>query len=336
MRTVASNGPRARWLVALLLAGATAMAVGGFAGPRAQGAVEVVQPTLLVAADLRGHALLLFDPARPEDARRIPLPGGPHELALLPDGRVVTSLEQAGALALVDVSTAVVESIAVGGLPHGLVVHDGVLEFTDRDRDQVRRLRIADWAELDPIPSGHWPHALAALPQGGLVVANAGDDSLTMAGRTVAVSALPETVAVSPTGDRIATAGAVGDTVELLNADGVVRARSEVSGRPVRVVFDASGDSVAVALSASAAVALVDAGGDVRRVAVGGLPDGLAFDPAGHLLYVSDLSAGRLTAVDASSGRIEAVYRGGVSTGALLFVPPRGQVGGLPSPLVRQ
>ena len=37
-------------------------------------------PTPLLVADLRGHALVVLDPADPAAARRIPLPGGPHEL----------------------------------------------------------------------------------------------------------------------------------------------------------------------------------------------------------------------------------------------------------------
>jgi DNA-binding beta-propeller fold protein YncE len=338
MSLFTSSHPRAGRLTGgLLCAALIALLLWAFPRPVAHGAGRTDDQTLLLVADLRGHALLVFDPAWPQEARRIVLPGGPHELALLPDGRVVTSLEQAGLLALVDLGSGAVETIAVGGFPHGLVVGGGALAFTDRDRDEVRRLRLDDWAELDPVPAGHWPHAVATLANGALVVANAGDDTLTIGARALAVPAMPETVAVSARGDRVGTAGAMGDTVELLGADGAVQAQVEVGGRPVRVVFDPAGERMAVALSAAGAVALVDAGGAVRRIAVGGMPDGLSFDAGGRLLYVSDLTEGRLTAIDVASGRTEAVYTGaGSSTGALLPVTHRGAVGGLLSPLVRQ
>lgn len=51
----------------------------------------------LLATDLRGHALAVINVASGQ-TRRIALDGGPHELLPLPDGRVVASLEQAGAL----------------------------------------------------------------------------------------------------------------------------------------------------------------------------------------------------------------------------------------------
>jgi DNA-binding beta-propeller fold protein YncE len=328
-----SNARRAgRWLigVGLLVAllGTMPLPVGS-----AEGSDDVV----LIVADLRGQALVVFDPLQPQHARRIPLPGGPHELAVLPDGRVVTSLEQAGVLAVVNLQSAEVETVAVGGYPHGLALQGDVLAFTDRDRDEVRRLRLDDWSETVPLASGHWPHAVAALPSGDLVMANAGSDTLTVGLRTIAVSAMPETVAVSARGDRLATAGAMGDTVELRGTDGALERRIEVGGRPVRVAFDPSGERMAAALSAAGAVAIIDASGAVRRVVVGGMPDGLCFDASGRLLYVSDLTAARLTAIDVATGRLEAVHTGaGLSTGAMLFVPRPSGLGGLASPLVRQ
>lgn len=338
MRRLGSAHPRAARLAGWLLSGAlVALLAWTLPEPPAHGPVGADAHTLIVAADLRGRALLLLDPARPQDARRIALPGGPHELVLLPDGRVVASLEQAGMLALVNLDRGTVETLAVGGFPHGLVVDGGVLAFTDRERDQVRRLRLGDWAELDPVRAGHWPHALAALPGGAFVVANAGDGTLAIGERTLAVAAVPETVAAAPAGDRVATAAAMGGTVEVFGADGVLQVRAAVEGRPVRVAFDPAGERVAAALSAAGAVALVDAGGAVRQVAVGGMPDGLLFDAAGRLLYVSDLTAGRLTAVDVTRGRVQAVYAGGGdSTGALLSLVHRGALGGLPCTVVRQ
>lgn len=139
---------------------------------------------LLAIADLRGHALVLLDPDRPDEARRILLPGGPHELVALPDGRVVASIEQAGLLAVVEIETGEVRAVATGGAPHGLAVAGGVLYVTDREQDLVRRFLVTTWIELDPVPAGHWPHAVVAT-SAGVAVANAGDSTLSLHGRSV-------------------------------------------------------------------------------------------------------------------------------------------------------
>jgi DNA-binding beta-propeller fold protein YncE len=139
---------------------------------------------------------------------------------------------------------------------------------------------------------------------------------------------------------RVATAGAIGDAVAVYNADGARQWQTTVPGRPVRVAFSPDGATIAAALSADGAVALLDRHGRSRRVAVGGLPDGLLFDPSSEVLYVSDLDAGRVTAVNVRSGRVQAVYEapGGMiaSSGALLAVAHQRVFGGLACPIVRQ
>lgn len=293
---------------------------------------------LIAVADLRGQALLLIDLEAPDATRRLPLPGGPHELVQLPDGRIVASLEQYGALAIVEPASAAVEVVPLGGVPHGLAVRDGLLHVTDRGLGTVRRLRLGDWAEVEPLPAGVWPHAVTHLASGALVVADAAASQLRIGDLVVPVSELSETVAVSPGGTRVATAGALGDTVEVFDGEGRLLARTWVGGRPVRVAYAPSGDRMAVALSAAGAIALIDASGAVRRVEVGGLPDGLLFD--GDLLFAGDLSAGRLVAIDYRAARVLATYKAGGddvrSTGALLALRHDGTVGGLRCPVVRQ
>lgn len=323
--------------VALLLAWSLPVeaAPHGVAAPGL--AVPEGEHRLLVIADLRGQALLLLDPAAPEAARRIPLPGGPHELVLLPDGRVAASLEQSGTLAVVDPGSGAVDVITLGGVPHGLALRDGVLHVTDREHGTVRRLRLDGWVEEAPVPAGTWPHAVALLPDGGLAVADAATSTLRIAGRALATSELPETVAISPDGTRIATAGAFGDSVEVFDDAGTLLMRVPVGGRPVRVAFSPAGDQIAVALSAQGTVALLDGRGGVRRVEVGGLPDGLHYD--GATLYAGDLSAGRLTVIDARAARVTEVLGAGSevrSTGTMLTLAHRGVVAGLVCPLVRQ
>ena len=95
----------------------------------------------LIVADLRGDALVVIDLGG-APPRHIALPGGPHELLRLPDGRIVASLEQAGALAVIEIDSGTVETVVTGGSPHGLGYDAGTLFFTDRDASAVRRLIV--------------------------------------------------------------------------------------------------------------------------------------------------------------------------------------------------
>jgi DNA-binding beta-propeller fold protein YncE len=271
----------------------------------------------LVVADLRADELLLVDVGQAAVIDRIPMPGGAHELLELPDHRVLVSIEQAGRLALVDLETGSVLEIPIGGTPHGLAFDGEVVFVTDRDADEVRRFHLSTWEELDPIPTGRWPHAVVLTSDGSIAVAAALDDAIVIGDQLVAVSGLPETVDIAPDG-AIAAAGAVGGELHILAPDGSEELRISLGGRPVRVRFAPDGESVAVALSASGEVARVGRDGQLERVPVPGVPDGLAFSRSGDELYVSDVVGGGITVLRTSDLSRIAVIEGGTATGALL------------------
>ena len=328
-----------RIAVLLTLAGVCAVAVLTAVLPiraSADRAHDEASGALLVAADLRGHALVVFDPAQPERARRFALPGGPHELVRLPDGRLLASLEQFGSLAVIDLVTGGVEEVRTGGLPHGLAVHGDTLYVTDRAAGAVRRFTLDSWTEAAPLARADTPHAVAVLSDGTAVIANAGDSTLVLGDAVLAVSALPETVAVSSDGARVATAGARGGALQVFDTRGAPVTYHEVGGRPVRVAFAPTGDGIASALSAVGAVAIVDGRGWVRSVAVGGVPDGLAYSEDGRRLYAGEVSEGIVSVLDVADGRVTARYDIGESAGTLLFVTHAGRLGGAPTTVVRQ
>ena len=281
--------------------------------------VAAPPPTTLVVADLRGQAIVLVDPTDPLGARTIPLPGGPHEMVMLPSGRLVVSLEQYGTLALVDLDRREVRSLPVGGVPHGLAVGGDTLYVTDRSVNAIRRFALGTWEERASIPVGAWPHIVAVLPDGRLAAANAADDTLTLGDRAMSVSHVPESIAVGPDG-RIATAGSVGGTLHVLDASGSPMAQYAIGGRPVRLLYAPRSDVLAVALSADASVALL-VRDEVRRVAVGGVPDGLAFSGDGRWLYVSDVAGGMVSVVDVQRLRVVDRFHAAQTAGALLVLP---------------
>ena len=293
-------------------------------------ATQAADGERLLVADLRGRTLVILDPARPDAARRISVPGGPHELLRLPDGRVAVSLEQSGSIAVVDLDSGDVETLATGGLPHGLALQRDTegdrLLVTDREHDAVRRFVIGDpastWREVSAVHASGWPHAVVTRSDGTFAVARASEAILQIAGREVGVSSLPETVALSPDQARVATAGAAGGAVHIVGWDGTGRVDAAVGGRPVRTIFSPDGSLVAAALSATSSVAFVDREGGVRTLSVAGTPDGLAFSADGTRLYAADMAGGRVTVVEVSSGRTLALISVGISAGSLLLLPP--------------
>jgi DNA-binding beta-propeller fold protein YncE len=288
------------------------------AWPAAGRARAAEDPGELLVADLRGRSLNVVDLELGSVTDRIALPGGPHELLALPGGRVLVSLEQAGLLALVDLARREVETVEVGGLPHGLALDGDDVLVTDRAADTVRRFTLDGFDELPSTPAGTWPHAVATLPDGRIAVAAARSDALLLGDREIAVSQLPETVAVAPSRALIATAGAVGGLLHVLDGTGALVLELYLGGRPVRAVFAPDGESLAVALSAAAEVALVGLDGSVRRVAVSGVPDGLAFSKDGERLYASDVYGGSVTVIDLDAAVVVDQLSVGTSAGALL------------------
>lgn len=275
------------------------------------------QQDQLLVADLRADELLLVDTGSRGVTSRLALPGAPHELLELPDGRVVASIEQHGLLAIADLDSGQIEVVAVGGVPHGLALDDDLLLVTDRGSDQIRRFELDGWNELAPIATARWPHAVAVTLDGRVIVAAALDNVLALGPALIETSELPETVSIASDGT-IATAGAIGGELLLVDATGGEQLRVALGGRPVRVLFAPDGRTVAVALSASGQVALVDRAGVVRRIAVPGVPDGLAWNRSGDRLYVSNVSQGGVAVIDVADGALVEVIGVGTATGALL------------------
>ena len=283
---------------------------------RAAGNIEG-RASELIVGDLRADALLVYDLGRGEVTSRVALPAGAHEVLELPDGRIVVSVEQAGQLAIADLDRSTVETIPIGGTPHGLALDGDVLLVTDRATDAVRRFEIEGWRELTPVATGRWPHAVEVGADGRVAVAAALDDAIWLGEELLPVSTLPETLDVSRHG-LIATAGATGGMLHLFDQSGAQKWQVFLGGRPVRVQFAPDGLSIAVALSATGEVALVDLEARVRRTPVAGVPDGLAFDLAGERLYVSDVVGGAVTVLNAVDLERLEVLEVGAATGAIL------------------
>ena len=108
--------------------------------------------------------------------------------------------------------------------------------------------------------------------------------------------------------------------LQIFDATGASLAQHELGGRPVRLLYAPRGEVLAAALSADASIALVERG-VVRRVVVGGVPDGLAFSSDGRWLYVSDVARGAVSVVDVQRSRVVQRFTPAQTAGALLVLP---------------
>lgn len=85
------------------------------------------------------------------------------------------------------------------------------------------------------------------------------------------------------------------------------------------MLFAPDGGSIAAALSADGVIALLD-GDAIRRVAVSGVPDGLAFSADGRWLYAGDDATGAVSVVDVRRGVVAGRFDAGGSAGAILDI----------------
>ena len=107
----------------------------------------------------------------------------------------------------------------------------------------------------------------------------------------------------------------------MFNSSGTQIAQADLGGRPVRLLYDPHGTVLAASLSADGVVAILE-GSEVRRIVVGGVPDGLAFSPDGRWLYVGDEYGGKVSVVDVARSTVVQQLPAASSAGALLVLPP--------------
>lgn len=162
---------------------------------------------------------------------------------------------------------------------------------------------------------------VAATPDGKkLYIANTGQydvlvvDAVSHASRRIRVGPFPQDVAVSPDGHKVyatVTGGDTGrggsDTVAVIDTetDKVVR-QIRVGASPRQVVFDRDGAHAYV--TSADGVAVIDGRRDrvVRSVRDRSGLQGVAVDPAGRTVYVTSPSTGRLSMIDAATGKVTA------------------------------
>jgi YVTN family beta-propeller protein len=279
----------------------------------------------------------ILDASTGKTIATVPVGHGPHEAAVLPDGRTCAvadygDREKPGrTITLLDVEKAekigVVE-LPAGARPHGLqpladgrllVTAEGLGELLVVDPKARRvELRIPTFQETS--------HMVAAAPDGKRAfVANIGSGSVTVVEGRKAIRQIPtgkgaEGIAITPDGREVWVTNREADTVSVIDTKSLkVAATIPAAKFPIRVKITPDGKRALVSCAQSGDVAVFDVAGrreigriSIDREAVAGseqrlfsnqfgkspVPVGLLIAPDGRRAWVASTNADVVTALD--------------------------------------
>ena len=255
--------------------------------------------------------------------QRYPLPVGAHEFVETSDGALYASMYRGQAIARLKPSFAL---IPTAPRPHGMVaLPDGVILLTLGDDGAVAAIS-PDGTELWRATVGPQPHAIALSPNGLAYIANGGDGTVSMVDVTthrelarIPAGAVSEGICIGTNGDvYVANAGA--GTVTIIDPLTFRTHAISMDGQPVRTVpLPTGGVLVSVAGPQGALVALGPDGAIRWRIPLGLAPDGIALDPSGKWAFVSENRTSTIHVVDLTGPRILTSYKAGDGPSGLFY-----------------
>jgi YVTN family beta-propeller protein len=270
----------------------------------------------------KDNAVAVLDTSTNRVLSTIPIPPGPHGLAITPDGRkVYVSSDGASTVSVIDtVTDHVVASIEVGSTPHGLAISpDGhqvlvsgfgsnQLVFIDTTNDQV--------IGRMPVPQ---PHNSAISPDGRTAYVGSQQQGATalvivdLASRTqlgkVPLDKTPRALDVSPDGQRLLITVAGVDAVQVFDpSTRRLVGQIPVGASPHHPLFTPHGQFGLVVSQGPGELALLDPLSDTvsGSVPVGKAPHWIAVSSDGRTAYVTNEGSNDVSVVDLASRRVTA------------------------------
>ena len=220
-------------------------------------------------------------------------------------------------------------SVSVSGSLLGIATHrvQPIVFVTSSSANLVHA--VSGNAVLWSAATGTRPHGVAVSRLGTeLIVANLGDNSVTLidvssrtATATILVGMAPTGVAASPTTQRVYVANAGSASISVIDIDTrTVVATWSTSNfpldnpvdSPVGLAVSPDGAKLYVANSGSASVSVHDTvtGSETARVSVGGFPSGIAVSPDGTRVVVANGFDGSASIIDATSNALIGTING--------------------------
>lgn len=298
------------WLAILLLfiAGCADSNGTGPPGPPPPSPPPITHPLLLVA-NKGDNSLSLFDPATQIELRRVPTRGGPHEVAVSPNGRraYVTDFGvgavPGNTITVVDLDDGTADgTIGLGTnfRPHGIeVASDGAIWVTTEGSESVLEVNPESRSIVERIPTGQTTTHMLALIESAARVYTANiesgsstaiDSDAAAVITSVATGAGAEGIAASPDGSKVYVTNRVADTLtEIDVATNQVTRELLVGDFPIRVKIRADGSEAIVTNLLSEEVMAIDLASFTiaRRLVLPGQPIGLLLSPNDQIAYVA-------------------------------------------------
>ncbi|HEX8637214.1 MAG TPA: YncE family protein, partial [Pyrinomonadaceae bacterium] len=276
------------------------------------------------------RTLSFIDPVVIKEIARIPIPGGPHELAVSADNRFayLANYYQADqklghSISVIDVAARrEIRKIELGALEmlHGIVESGGKFYFTSEQTRTVARFNTAndsvDWIRGTGQSLTHIP---VVSPDGKrLYATNMNSDSVTMidiegsgqdaaAIKQIAVGGKPEGIAVSPDGKEL-WIGQNGDGgISIIDTTTLTVKKTFKAGTmPIRIKFTADGKRVVAVDPRTSEVIVYEAARaqELKRIPVPGGPVSFAFSPDEKQIAVSLLNIAKAAIVDLENAKV--------------------------------
>lgn len=270
----------------------------------------------------KDNAVAVIDTASDTVIRTIPIPAGPHGLAITPDGsRVFASSDGDSKVSVIDTaSDTVVDTIEVGAMPHGLALTpDGrTLLVAVFGASRVMFIDTASDAILGSVPVGS-PHNIAITPDGASAfVASQKQGStalvvLDVAARTqtgsVPLDKTPRALNVRPDGGQLYFTVAGDDAVEVLDPRSLqIAGRIPVGASPHHPLYTPSGEYALVVSQGTNELNQIDPESNAltAKVTVGKNPHWIATDVDGETAFVTNEDSGDVSVVNVDTMTVTA------------------------------
>ncbi len=262
----------------------------------------------------KDNAVAVIDTGAHRVLGTIPVPPGPHGLAITPDGRkVYVSSDGASTVSIIETATdTVVRTVEVGKSPHGLAITPDGREVlvAVNGADQVVMIETATDQIIGRVPLG-MPHNIAISPNGRTAyVASQKPDAFALIVvdlpsqsqiGSVALDKAPRALNFSPDGAALYFTLAGVDSLQVLDPKrNQVVAQIPVGASPHHPIVTANGDYGLVVSQGPGELAIFSPATNavIGTVGVGKLPHWIATTPEGTSAYVTNEGSNSVSVVD--------------------------------------
>ena len=270
----------------------------------------------------KDNAVAVLDTSSHRVLRTIPVPLGPHGLAMTPDGRkIYVSSDGASTVSVIDTTTdRVVDSIEVGPTPHGLAIapngrqvlvsgfgtNQAILIDTMSDR-VVGRVPVPQPHNSAISSDGHTAY-VASQQQGAMALVILDLAKKTQVGQ-VPLDKTPRALDLSPDGTRLYVTLAGVDAVQVLDTvSHRVVGQIPVGASPHYPLLTPDGQVGLVVSQGPGELAILDPAHNTvsSTVVVGNTPHWIATSADGRTAYVTNEGSNDVSVVDLTSHRVTA------------------------------